>query len=65
MEELKGVTLESIVIATRSARAVKRKIALGELRAEDFPLLMHIYEIIVEKKPVHVPWAQFETESIG
>ena len=64
-EELKGVTLESIVIATRSARAVKRKIALGELRAEDFPLLMHIYEIIVEKKPVHVPWAQFETESIG
>ena len=65
MEELKGVTLESIVIATRSARAVRRKIALGELQAEDFPLLMHIYEIIVEKKPVRVPWARFETESIG
>jgi len=65
MAELEGVTLESIVIATRSARAVQKKIEAGELKAEDFPLLRHIYEIIVEKKPVHVPWAEFEIESIG
>ncbi len=65
MEELKGVTLESIVIATRSARAVQEKIRQGDLKAEDFPLLRHIYEIIVEKKPVSVPWKAFETESIG
>lgn len=65
MAELQGVTLESIVIATRSARAVQKKIAVGELDAKDFPLLMHIYEIIVEKKPVSVPWAKFEIESIG
>ena len=63
--ELKGVTLESIVIATRSARAVQKKIEKGELKAEDFPLLRHIYEIIVEKKPVNVPWTDFEIESIG
>lgn len=65
MDELQGVTLESIVIATRSARAVQKKIAAGELDAKDFPLLQHIYEIIVEKKPVNVPWTDFEIESIG
>ena len=64
MTELKGVTLESIVIATRSARAVAKKISAGELNADDFPLLQHIYEIIVEKKPVNVPWDKFEIESI-
>ncbi|MBQ6239930.1 MAG: glycerol-3-phosphate dehydrogenase [Firmicutes bacterium] len=60
MEELKGITLESIVITERSARAVQKKIERGELRAEDFPLLRHIYEIVVEKKPVDVPWTAFE-----
>ena len=65
MAELQGVTLESIVIATRSARAVQKKIDQGVLKAEDFPLLRHIYEIIVEKKPVNVPWTAFEIESIG
>lgn len=65
MAELQGVTLESIVIATRSARAVQKKIAAGELDAKDFPLLQHIYEIIVEKKPVNVPWNKFEIESVG
>ena len=64
MDTLKGVTLESIVIATRSARAVKKKIAQGVLKEEDFPLLMHIYEIIVDKKPVNVPWKKFEKEII-
>ena len=62
METLKGVTLESIVIATRSARAVKKKIAAGKLQEKDFPLLMHIYEIIVEKKPVDIPWQSFRYE---
>lgn len=65
MAELQGVTLESIVIATLSARAVQKKIAAGELDAKDFPLLQHIYEIIVEKKPVNVPWNKFEIESVG
>ena len=64
MAELQGVTLESIVIATRSARAVQKKIERGELKAEDFPLLRHIYEIIVDNKPVSVPWTSFEFESL-
>ncbi|MEE1200886.1 MAG: 3-hydroxyacyl-CoA dehydrogenase NAD-binding domain-containing protein [Christensenellales bacterium] len=64
MESLKGVTLESILIATRSARAVRKKIADGVLDAADFPLLMHIYEIIVNKKPVDIPWKAFELQYV-
>ena len=65
LAELHGVTLESIVIATRAARAVNRRIAAGELRAEDFPLLRHIHEIIAEKQPVRIPWERFEGESFA
>lgn len=65
MEELKGVTLESIVIATRTARAVKRLDALGKYHKEDFPLLMHVDEIINQGKPVNIPWKSFEVEYNG
>ena len=65
MDTLKGVTLESVVIATRAARAVRRKIADGALRVEDFPLLLHVYDIIVENRPVDIPWTAFETEFDG
>ncbi|MBQ9196113.1 MAG: glycerol-3-phosphate dehydrogenase [Clostridia bacterium] len=61
MASLNGVTLESIVIAARAARAVRKQIARGALDADDFPLLRHIDEIIEEKKPVNIPWAAFET----
>lgn len=65
MEELKGVTLESIVIATRTARAVKRLDALGKYKKEEFPLLMHVDEIINQGKPVNIPWKSFEVEYDG
>ena len=57
--QLNGVTLESLVVAERVARAVKKNIADGILCAEDFPLLLHIDEIISEKKPVNIPWESF------
>ncbi len=57
--ELKGVTLESLVVAERVARAVKKHIAAGNLRAEDFPLLLHIDEILTKKAPVNIPWEDF------
>lgn len=57
--ELKGVTLESLVVAERVARAVKKAVARGILNAEDFPLLLHIDEIITEEKPVNIPWDKF------
>ncbi len=60
--ELNGVTLESLVVAVRVARAVKRASARGALQLSDFPLLMHIDEILTEKKPVDIPWEAFTFE---
>lgn len=57
--ELSGVTLESLVVAERVARAIKINIANGTLDAEDFPLLLHIDRIICEKKKVDIPWESF------
>ncbi len=57
--ELNGVTLESLVVAERVARAVKKSSAKGILNVEDFPLLMHIDSILTEKKPVNIPWEAF------
>ena len=57
--ELKGVTLESLVVAERVARAIKLNIANGTLDAKNFPLLLHIDEIIREGKPVDIPWESF------
>ena len=60
--ELKGVTLESLVVAVRVARAVKVLCAAGKINAADFPLLMHTDEILTEKKPVNIPWEKFTFE---
>ena len=60
--ELQGVTLESLVVAVRVARAVKALCAAGRLNAADFPLLMHIDEILTEKQPVNIPWEKFTFE---
>ena len=58
-EALNGVTLESLVVAERVARAVRIKAARGEAKLSDFPLLMHVDEILSEKKPVNIPWESF------
>lgn len=58
-EELNGVTLESLVVAERVARAIKAAAARGVLDAKDFPLLMHVDEIICGKKEVNLPWEDF------
>ncbi len=57
--ELQGVTLESLVVARRVARAIRINAANGTLDAADFPILMHIDEILTEKKPVNLPWEDF------
>lgn len=59
MEELKGVTLESLVVAKRVANAIKINVKNGTMNAEEFPLLMHVDEILTEKKPVNIPWESF------
>jgi glycerol-3-phosphate dehydrogenase (NAD(P)+) len=57
--ELNGVTLESLVVAERVARAVKVADKNGKLNKADFPLLCHVDEIIIGKKPVNMPWEDF------
>lgn len=61
--QLKGVTLESLVVAERVAKAVKTKAEKGLVNANDFPLLMHIDEIITKKAPVNIPWEAFTFEA--
>ena len=60
--ELNGITLESLVVAERVAKAVKVKAEKGLIDPKDFPLLMHIDEIITQKAPVDIPWEQFTFE---
>ncbi len=60
--ELKGVTLESLIVAERVAKAVKVKAEKGLANSEDFPLLMHIDDIITQKKAVDIPWDSFTFE---
>ncbi len=60
--ELNGVTLESLVVAVRVARAVKVCAAKGILDTKNFPLLMHVDEILTDKKAVNIPWESFTFE---
>ncbi len=57
--ELKGVTLESLVVAERVARAIRAAAARGELDPADFPLLMHVDDILTKKADVNIPWEDF------
>ncbi len=56
---LQGITLESVEIATRSARAVRKLAAAGKLNADDFPLLLHVDDVINHGAKVNIPWAKF------
>ena len=58
-EQLNGITLESLVVADRVAKAIKLNIEKGVVNKEDFPLLLHIDEILSEKKEVNIPWELF------
>ena len=61
-QQLRDVTLESIVISTRTAAAVRRKIELGEADASQFPLLLHCDSLINGQQTVNIPWKDFEEE---
>lgn len=60
--ELNGVTLESLVVAVRVARAIRAAAAAGKLSLENFPLLMHVDGILSEHKPADLPWEKFTFE---
>ena len=60
--QLQGVTLESLVVAGRVAEAVRVKASRGLTDLKDFPLLLHIDDIIAHKAPVDIPWEKFTFE---
>lgn len=62
MEQLKGQTLEAVVIATRTARAVKALAKEGKVKLSDFPLLMHVDALLNEGAKLNIPWKEFEKE---
>jgi len=63
-EELSGVTLESLVVAERVARAVIYNSDKGKLNKEDFPLLIHINDILTKKKNAQIPWEKFTYKEV-
>ena len=58
-KELAGVTLESLVVARRVARAMRIRASQGLADLTKLPLLMHVDEILSQKKPVKIPWESF------
>lgn len=61
-QELSGVTLESLVVAVRVARAIRIAATSGKLNLKDFPLLTHVDDIITNKVQVNIPWEEFTFE---
>ncbi len=59
LEKLKGVTLESLVVAKRVANALHLMAADGKIDLNDFPLLLHVDDIITKRMPVNIPWQKF------
>ena len=58
-EILAGVTLESVEIITRVCRAMPKLAERGKIRMEDFPLLLHMYDILHNDTMVQIPWERF------
>ena len=64
-EALSGITLESLVITRVMGEAIRRKAELGLVDLRDFPLLMHIAEILDKgKADADLPWEAFTYEHL-
>ena len=59
MDILAGVTLESLVVARRVAKAIYRKAELGLVSLEDFPMLCHSNDVLENGKDAELPWESF------
>jgi len=56
--------LESVVIAIRTGEAVRALIDAGKADAKDYPLLLHMSDVLTRGAEVDIPWKAFETETI-
>lgn len=57
--KMAGETLESVEIITRIGRALPKLESRGRARTRDFPLILHLDEIINQGKTVNIPWDRF------
>lgn len=64
LDELKGVTLESLVVSKRVAEAVRVAAGKGLLSLSDFPLLCHIDNILTNHASPELPWDAFRSETV-
>lgn len=64
-EALAGITLESLVITRVMGNAIRRKAELGLVDLRDFPLLMHIVDILDKgTADADLPWESFTFEHL-
>ena len=59
MDILAGVTLESLVVARRVAKAIYRKAELGQVSLQEFPMLVHANDVLDNGKDAELPWETF------
>ncbi len=59
MDILAGVTLESLVVARRVAKAIYRKAELGMVDLREFPLMTHVNDVLDNGKDAQLPWESF------
>lgn len=60
--ELEGVTLESLVVVARVARALKKRAKRGEVDLADYPLLSHVDRLMQGDTESQYPWSSFTFE---
>jgi glycerol-3-phosphate dehydrogenase (NAD(P)+) len=63
-QQMTGVTLESVEISTRVARSLPKLAMRGLLNMDDFPLLLHLDEIINQGMLVNIPWEKFRKDQL-
>ena len=63
-EILGGITLESIVIVRRLARALAVKSERGLIDKDEFPLLYHVMDVLDSGVMKDLPWEKFTFENI-
>lgn len=61
-EEMAGITLEGLEILTRAGNALPKLEQRGVAKTSDFPLLMHLLQVIQDGKKVKIPWDDFFTD---
>ena len=63
-EILGGITLESIVVVRRLAKAMAIKAKRGEVDLAEFPLLAYVMDVLENGRAKDLPWDRFTFENI-